>query len=167
MCGQQHVMCGDRIRPVAIDIGVDVCPNSIFRADTRPAQGDTGRPAATDGNRTGERSGIDCLFRDRIEQHVSGGGNIVISVGKESLIGANAGIGIPLGDRCKVESGLYITAGTKVVVLDDAGNEVKTLKARELAGVSDLVFRRNSITGRVEVVTNKSALQLNTALHAN
>lgn len=98
---------------------------------------------------------------------LSGGGNIVISVGKESLIGANAGIGIPLGDRCKVESGLYVTAGTKVVVLDDAGNAVKTVKARELAGVADLVFRRNSVTGRVEVVTNKSALQLNTALHAN
>jgi len=98
---------------------------------------------------------------------LSGGGNIVISVGKESLIGANAGIGIPLGDRCKVESGLYVTAGTKVVVLDDQGQQVKTIKARELAGVSDLVFRRNSITGCVEVVTNKSALQLNTALHAN
>lgn len=98
---------------------------------------------------------------------LSGGGNIVISVGKESLIGANAGIGIPLGDRCKVESGLYITAGTKVVVLDDQGGEVKTVKARELAGVSDLVFRRNSLNGRVEVVTNKSALQLNAALHAN
>jgi 2,3,4,5-tetrahydropyridine-2-carboxylate N-succinyltransferase len=92
---------------------------------------------------------------------LSGGGNITISVGKESLIGANAGIGIPLGDRCKVESGLYVTAGTKVVVLDE------TVKARELAGASDLVFRRNSITGRVEVVTNKSALQLNTALHKN
>lgn len=98
---------------------------------------------------------------------LSGGGNIVISVGKESLIGANAGIGIPLGDRCKVESGLYITAGTKVVVLDDTGAEVKTIKARELAGESDLVFRRNSISGRVEVVTNKSALQLNSALHSN
>src|SRR5690606_22414054 len=61
---------------------------------------------------------------------LSGGGNIVISVGKESLIGANAGIGIPLGDRCKVESGLYITAGTKVVLLDDKGEEVKTVKAR-------------------------------------
>jgi len=98
---------------------------------------------------------------------LSGGGNIVISVGKESLIGANAGIGIPLGDRCKVESGLYITAGTKVVVLDDTGAEVKTVKARELAGESDLVFRRNSLSGRVEVVTNKSALQLNSALHSN
>jgi 2,3,4,5-tetrahydropyridine-2-carboxylate N-succinyltransferase len=98
---------------------------------------------------------------------LSGGGNIVISIGKESLIGANAGTGIPLGDRCKIESGLYITAGTKVVVLDDAGQEVKTIKARELAGENDLVFRRNSISGRVEVVTNKSALQLNTALHKN
>ncbi|HWV14949.1 MAG TPA: 2,3,4,5-tetrahydropyridine-2,6-dicarboxylate N-succinyltransferase [Cellvibrio sp.] len=98
---------------------------------------------------------------------LSGGGNIVISIGKESLIGANAGTGIPLGDRCKIESGLYVTAGTKVVVLDDAGAEVKAVKARDLAGVSDLVFRRNSISGRVEVVTNKSALQLNSALHKN
>jgi len=98
---------------------------------------------------------------------LSGGGNIVIAIGKESLIGANAGTGIPLGDRCKIESGLYITAGTKVVMLDDTGAEVKTVKARELANVSDLVFRRNSISGRVEVVTNKSALQLNTALHKN
>lgn len=98
---------------------------------------------------------------------LSGGGNIVISIGKESLIGANAGIGIPLGDRCKVESGLYITAGTKVIILDDTGAEVKTIKARDLAGQSDLVFRRNSISGRVEVVANKSALQLNTALHKN
>ncbi|RYY74048.1 MAG: 2,3,4,5-tetrahydropyridine-2,6-dicarboxylate N-succinyltransferase [Gammaproteobacteria bacterium] len=98
---------------------------------------------------------------------LSGGGNIIISIGKESLIGANAGSGIPLGDRCKIESGLYITAGTKVVMLDDTGAEVKTVKARDLAGVSDLVFRRNSISGRVEVVTNKSALQLNSALHKN
>jgi len=98
---------------------------------------------------------------------LSGGGNIIISIGKESLIGANAGSGIPLGDRCKIESGLYITAGTKVVMLDDTGAEVKTVKARDLAGVSDLVFRRNSISGRVEVVTNKSALQLNTELHKN
>lgn len=98
---------------------------------------------------------------------LSGGGNIVISVGKESLIGANAGIGIPLGDRCKVESGLYITAGTKVSVLDENGQQVQVVKARELSGQHGLVFRRNSLTGRVEVVTNKSALQLNSVLHAN
>ncbi|OZG70488.1 2,3,4,5-tetrahydropyridine-2,6-dicarboxylate N-succinyltransferase [Hahella sp. CCB-MM4] len=98
---------------------------------------------------------------------LSGGGNIIISVGKNSLIGANAGIGIPLGDRCRIEAGLYITAGTKVAVIDDSGNVVDTVKARELAGQHDLLFRRNSVSGRVEVVTNKSAIQLNEALHAN
>ena len=98
---------------------------------------------------------------------LSGGGNVVISVGKECLLGANAGIGIPLGDRCTVESGLYITAGTKVIVLDDSGAEVEKIKARELAGKSDLLFRRNSISGAVECKTNKSAIALNQELHAN
>ena len=98
---------------------------------------------------------------------LSGGGNIVISVGKESLIGANAGIGIPLGDRCTVESGLYITAGTKVAVLDDQNNLVENMKARDLAGKSDLLFRRNSLTGAVECKTNKTAIALNEELHAN
>ncbi|ABC31933.1 Tetrahydrodipicolinate N-succinyltransferase [Hahella chejuensis KCTC 2396] len=98
---------------------------------------------------------------------LSGGGAIIISVGKNSLIGANAGIGIPLGDRCKVEAGLYITAGSKVAVMDDKGEVAKVVKARELAGQNDLLFRRNSETGRIEVVTNKTAIQLNEALHAN
>ncbi len=98
---------------------------------------------------------------------LSGGGNIVISVGQKSLIGANAGIGIPLGDRCTVESGLYITAGTKLALLDDNNQLVKHLKARELAGMSDLLFRRNSLTGAVECKTNKSAVALNQALHIN
>ena len=98
---------------------------------------------------------------------LSGGGNIIISVGKNSLIGANAGIGIPLGDRCRVEAGLYITAGTKVAVIDGSGKVVNTVKARELAGQDELVFRRNSLSGQVEVVTNKTAIQLNEALHAN
>lgn len=98
---------------------------------------------------------------------LSGGGNIVISVGAECLLGANAGIGIPLGDRCTVESGLYITAGTKVIVLDDTGAEVEKIKARDLAGKSDLLFRRNSISGAIECLTNKSAVALNEELHAN
>jgi 2,3,4,5-tetrahydropyridine-2,6-dicarboxylate N-succinyltransferase len=98
---------------------------------------------------------------------LSGGGNIIISVGKGCLIGANAGIGIPLGDRCTVESGLYITAGTKVALLDDQNVLVKYLKARELAGHSDLLFRRNSLNGAVECKTNRSAVALNEALHAN
>lgn len=98
---------------------------------------------------------------------LSGGGNIVISVGEGCLIGANAGIGIPLGDRNTVESGLYITAGTKVALLDDQGELVKVLKARELAGQPDLLFRRNSQTGAVECKSHKSAIELNEALHAH
>ncbi|WP_252109500.1 MULTISPECIES: 2,3,4,5-tetrahydropyridine-2,6-dicarboxylate N-succinyltransferase [unclassified Halomonas] len=98
---------------------------------------------------------------------LSGGGNIVIKVGEGCLIGANAGIGIPLGDRCTVEAGLYITAGTKVTLLDDQKNEVKTVSGRELAGQNDLLLRRNSQTGRVECLTNKSAVALNEALHAH
>ncbi|MCG8609879.1 MAG: 2,3,4,5-tetrahydropyridine-2,6-dicarboxylate N-succinyltransferase [Pseudomonadales bacterium] len=98
---------------------------------------------------------------------LSGGGNIIISVGQNCLLGANAGIGIPLGDRCTVEAGLYITAGTKVVLLDDQNNPVETTKARELAGKSDLLFRRNSVNGQVECKTNKSAIELNEELHAN
>ncbi|WP_263264090.1 2,3,4,5-tetrahydropyridine-2,6-dicarboxylate N-succinyltransferase [Pseudomonas sp. RIT-PI-S] len=98
---------------------------------------------------------------------LSGGGNIVIKVGEGCLIGANAGIGIPLGDRNTVEAGLYITAGTKVALLDDANQLVKVVKARELAGQSDLLFRRNSETGAVECKTHKSAIELNEALHAH
>jgi 2,3,4,5-tetrahydropyridine-2-carboxylate N-succinyltransferase len=98
---------------------------------------------------------------------LSGGGNIVIKVGEGCLIGANAGIGIPLGDRNTVEAGLYITAGTKVALLDDANQLVKVVKARELAGQSDLLLRRNSETGAVECKTHKSAIELNDALHAH
>lgn len=98
---------------------------------------------------------------------LSGGGNIVITVGEGSLIGANAGIGIPLGDRCTVESGLYITAGTKVMMLDSEGKAVEAVKARDLANKPDLLFRRNSVSGAVECLTNKSAIELNEELHAH
>jgi len=98
---------------------------------------------------------------------LSGGGNIVIKVGEGCLIGANAGIGIPLGDRNTVEAGLYITAGTKVALLDDKNELVKVLKARDLAGQPDLLFRRNSQTGAVECKSHKSAIELNEALHAH
>lgn len=98
---------------------------------------------------------------------LSGGGDIVISVGKNCLLGANSGIGIPLGDRNTVEAGLYITAGTKIAVLDDQNQVVDTVKARDLAGKTDLLFRRNSQSGAVECKTNKSAVALNEELHAN
>lgn len=98
---------------------------------------------------------------------LSGGGNEVITVGENCLIGANAGLGFPLGDRCTIESGLYVTAGTKVSLLDTDNNVVTVIKARELSGKSDLLFRRNSQTGAVECKTNQSKIELNEALHAH
>lgn len=98
---------------------------------------------------------------------LSGGGNEVISVGTDCLIGANAGLGFPLGDRCIIESGLYMTAGTKVTVLDSENNAVEVISARKLSGHSDLLFRRNSISGTVECKTNKSKIELNSELHAH
>ena len=94
---------------------------------------------------------------------LSGGGTEVISVGKRCLLGANAGLGISLGDDCVVEAGLYVTAGTKVTTSDG-----QTVKARELSGANNLLFRRNSVTGAVEVVKRDgTGITLNEALHAN
>jgi len=94
---------------------------------------------------------------------LSGGGKEVVSVGRRCLIGANAGIGISLGDDCIVEAGLYVTAGTKVT-LPDGG----AAGARTLSGQDGLLFRRNSRTGAVEVlVRTGEGIALNEALHAN
>ncbi len=95
---------------------------------------------------------------------LSGGGTAVISIGERCLLGANAGLGISLGDECIVEAGLYLTAGTKVT--DPHGNVVK---AGELSGASHLLFRRNSQTGAVEVSKRDGGSWggLNEVLHAN
>jgi 2,3,4,5-tetrahydropyridine-2-carboxylate N-succinyltransferase len=94
---------------------------------------------------------------------LSGGGKEVISVGERCLIGAEAGIGISLGDDCVVEAGLYVTAGTKVTLPDG-----RAVKARDLSGTSGLLFLRNSVTGAVEVRERTGAgFALNAALHAN
>jgi 2,3,4,5-tetrahydropyridine-2-carboxylate N-succinyltransferase len=94
---------------------------------------------------------------------LSGGGTQVISVGKRCLLGANAGLGISLGDDCIIEAGLYVTAGTKVTTPDGT-----TVKAREFSGANNLLFRRNSVTGAVEVVgRDGKGIALNEALHAN
>ncbi len=98
---------------------------------------------------------------------LSGGNNVVIGIGKGCLIGANAGVGIPLGDRCTIEAGLYVTAGSVITLLDEHGQLVQKVKARELSGKSDLLFRRNSQSGALEVLTNKSAIELNAELHAH
>ena len=94
---------------------------------------------------------------------LSGGGQEVIRIGERCLIGANAGVGISLGDDCVVEAGLYVTAGTKVAAPD--GN---VAKARDLSGQSNLLFRRNSVTGAVEAVMRSGSWGgLNDALHTN
>ena len=96
---------------------------------------------------------------------LSGGGKEIISVGKDCLIGANAGIGIALGDHCIVEAGLYVTAGTKVQLLDNDNQPVSHVKAKELSGQSGLLFRRNSTTGAVECRSNRTQIELNEELH--
>ena len=98
---------------------------------------------------------------------LSGGGDIVISIGEQCLLGANAGLGIPLGDRCTIESGLYLTSGSKVKLMDKDGQSVGVVKARDLASKDDLLFRRNSVTGEIECLANKSAIALNDELHSN
>jgi len=94
---------------------------------------------------------------------LSGGGKAVISIGERSLLGANAGLGISLGNECVVESGLYITAGSKVTLPDGT-----TVKARELSGANNLLFRRNSQTGAIEATPKTGVWEgLNSILHAN
>ncbi len=96
---------------------------------------------------------------------LSGGGKEVITIGEQCLLGANAGLGISLGNNCTVESGLYITGGAKVTLLPDG----KIVKAAQLSGQNDLLFRRNSQSGAIEVQQKKGAGWggLNAALHAN
>jgi 2,3,4,5-tetrahydropyridine-2-carboxylate N-succinyltransferase len=93
---------------------------------------------------------------------LSGGGRQVVSVGRRSLVGANAGIGISLGDDCVVEAGCYVTAGSRVTLPDGS-----VRKAVELSGQSGLLFRRNSVSGALEVLPRTAGVELNAALHAN
>ncbi|MEU5364394.1 2,3,4,5-tetrahydropyridine-2,6-dicarboxylate N-succinyltransferase [Streptomyces sp. NPDC005925] len=94
---------------------------------------------------------------------LSGGGNVTISIGERCLIGAEAGIGIALGDECVVEAGLYVTAGTRVTMPDG-----QIIKARELSGASHILFRRNSVTGAVEARPNNAVWGgLNEVLHSH
>jgi 2,3,4,5-tetrahydropyridine-2-carboxylate N-succinyltransferase len=98
---------------------------------------------------------------------LSGGGKETISIGRRCLLGANSGLGISLGDDCVVEAGCYVTAGTKVTV-KDIDSKPKVIKARELSGADNVLFRRNSVTGAVEAVPwAGEGIELNTALHAN
>ncbi|MFJ2950215.1 2,3,4,5-tetrahydropyridine-2,6-dicarboxylate N-succinyltransferase [Streptomyces sp. NPDC087226] len=94
---------------------------------------------------------------------LSGGGNVRITIGERCLVGAEAGVGIALGDECVVEAGLYVTAGTRVTMPDG-----EVVKARELSGASNILFRRNSVTGTVEARPNNAVWGgLNDVLHSH
>ncbi len=95
---------------------------------------------------------------------LSGGNKEIISIGEKCLLGANSGIGISLGNDCTVEAGLYITAGTKITLLDEGKNIVK---ARELSGKNGILYFRDSTTGKVCAKINDGQFKLNTALHEN
>jgi 2,3,4,5-tetrahydropyridine-2-carboxylate N-succinyltransferase len=95
---------------------------------------------------------------------LSGGGKERVEIGARALLGANSGVGISIGEDSVVEAGLYVTAGTKVTIIDNQGE--RTAKAAELSGVANLLFRRNSVTGRVEVLPRTGAgVTLNSILH--
>ena len=98
---------------------------------------------------------------------LSGGNNIKISIGKNCLLGANSGLGIPLGDRCTIEAGLYLTSGAKIEMLDETGKIVESLKAKELSNKTDLLFIRNSLTGAIQCKKNLNVNKLNEDLHDN
>ncbi|MBJ7505801.1 MAG: 2,3,4,5-tetrahydropyridine-2,6-dicarboxylate N-succinyltransferase [Candidatus Nanopelagicus sp.] len=94
---------------------------------------------------------------------LSGGGKEVISIGERTLLGANSGIGISLGNDCVVEAGIYVTAGSKITLPDG-----KIVKAKELSGANNLLFRRNSQTGSLEVLPKTGSWSgLNSVLHKN
>ena len=94
---------------------------------------------------------------------LSGGGKEVIAIGERSLLGANSGLGISLGNDCIIESGVYITAGSKIALPDGS-----VVKARELSGANNLVFRRNSVSGALEAIPKTGQWDgLNSILHAN
>ena len=143
-------------RPLGIQRGEDVAQvglsgqhdRGVGQAEADGAHSDLGGSASTMGT-------------------LSGGGQLSITIGQHCLIGANAGTGIPLGDRCTIEAGLYITAGTPVRVFDERGVETRTVKARELAGHSDMLFIRNGQTGQIQCRTNRKAIELNEQLHAH
>ncbi|HET6673016.1 MAG TPA: 2,3,4,5-tetrahydropyridine-2,6-dicarboxylate N-succinyltransferase [Agromyces sp.] len=98
---------------------------------------------------------------------LSGGGTERIAIGERALLGANSGIGISIGDDSVVEAGLYVTAGTKVIVVGAPRGRARSVKAVELSGLPNLLFRRNSLNGQVEVLSRTGdGIALNTALHA-
>jgi 2,3,4,5-tetrahydropyridine-2-carboxylate N-succinyltransferase len=98
---------------------------------------------------------------------LSGGNEIKISVGENCLMGANSGLGIPLGNNCIIEAGLYITGGSKVEVFDKDMQSKGIIRAKELSNKNNILFIRNSLSGAIEARVNAKSIELNDSLHLN
>mgnify|MGYP001346459711 FL=1 len=98
---------------------------------------------------------------------LSGGNNVKISIGENCLLGANSGLGIPLGDNCIVEAGLYITGGSQITKFNSKNEPELVVKASDLAGQDNLLFIRNSQSGAIEAKNNPKSVALNETLHKN
>lgn len=189
-----HLISVDKFPPMVnyvVPSGVRIADGAKVRLGAYLAEGTTVMHAGFVNFNAGSLGA--CMIEGRVSQGVvledgsdigggastmgtlSGGGTTRVCLGKRCLIGANAGLGIPLGNDCIVEAGLYITAGTKVTVLPNAGvspsaagyfTEPQVVRAADLAGVSDVIFRRNSQSGRVEALPRQGKeIKLNPALH--
>ena len=98
---------------------------------------------------------------------LSGGNDVKISIGENCLLGANSGLGIPLGNNCIIEAGLYITGGSKITLYNSDNEPGSVVKASELAGQDNLLFIRNSQSGAIEAKINPKSVTLNQTLHKN
>ena len=188
--GQVHVSGVDkfpRMVDYVVPSGVRIADGNNVRLGAHLAEGTTVMHAGFVNFNAGTLG--DAMIEGRISQGVviedgsdvgggastmgtlSGGGKERVRVGRRSLIGANAGIGIALGDDCVGEAGLYVTAGTKVSLLPAKGSSQapRTVKARDLSGADGILFRRSSLTGAIEAVprAGTAGIELNSSLHAN
>ncbi|MDO4612473.1 MAG: DapH/DapD/GlmU-related protein [Actinomycetaceae bacterium] len=175
-----HVLAVDRFPPMVNYVapsGVRIAEATKVRLGAYLAEGTTVAPSAFVDYNAGSLG--PAMIEGRISRGVTVGegsdigggastlgalatsGQVPVTLGQRCLMGANSGLGIPLGDDCIVEAGLYITPGTKVTVLPNAGvapgadghfADPRVVSAKDLAGISNVLFRRNSQTGRVEVL---------------
>jgi 2,3,4,5-tetrahydropyridine-2-carboxylate N-succinyltransferase len=98
---------------------------------------------------------------------LSGGNNVKISIGESCLLGANSGLGIPLGDNCTIEAGLYITSGSKIELQNEEGDKLDIVKGSDLSYANNILFLRHSINGKIIAKPNKKSIELNNSLHKN
>ena len=98
---------------------------------------------------------------------LSGGNDIKISIGENCLLGANSGLGIPLGNNCIIEAGLYVTSGSKIELQNIEGDKLDVVKGSDLSHANNILFIRHSLNGKIIAKPNKKSIELNNSLHKN